>query len=124
MLLKPEEVPKKTKKKHSPRSLGAWRPVKLCFLFFLVPPQVLARFSPLDFGFFLVPPQVLAIVFLKTLPKPEEVPKKPKFLRPPRPRPPNFGFLGLFGTSSGFGKKRFCFFWYLLRFWHDFFAKA
>ena len=49
MLLKPEEVSKKPKIER----LLTPRPPKLCFfLVFSRPPQVLAIFSPLDFGFF------------------------------------------------------------------------
>ena len=44
MLLKPEEVSKKTKILTTSKTL--------VFLVFLRPPQVLAIFSPLDFGFF------------------------------------------------------------------------
>ena len=46
---KPEEVPTKNKILETSKlnTFGA-----LVFLFFLVPPQVLARCSPLDFGFF------------------------------------------------------------------------
>ena len=65
MLLKPEEVSKKPKKNKVLEVLG------IGVVRILV---------------FLRPPQVLAIFFLKTLPKPEEVPKKPKFLRPPGPK--------------------------------------
>ena len=57
ILPKPEEVPEKNKKKQSFGGLGLGG---IIFLVFLVPPQVLARFSG------------------KILPKPEEVPKKPK----------------------------------------------
>ena len=48
---------------------------------------------------------------MKTLPKPEEVPKQPKFWRSPGPKTSGtLVFFGLFGTSSGFGKKGFVFF--------------
>ena len=57
MLLKPEEVSKKTKKNKVLEVLGLGVSQ---FLVFLRPPQVLARFS------------------MKTLLKPEEVSKKPK----------------------------------------------
>ena len=48
-LLKPEEVPKKTNilETSKPKTSET-----LFFFGFLVPPQVLARFSSLDFGFF------------------------------------------------------------------------
>ena len=59
ILPKPEEVPKKPKKKK--KSFGGLR---------------LGGFK--NFGFFLVPPQVLARFSGKILPEPEEVPKKPK----------------------------------------------
>ena len=57
ILPKPEEVPKKTQKNKVSEVLGL---EVSRILVFLVPPQVLARFSG------------------KILPKPEEVPKKPK----------------------------------------------
>ena len=49
MLLKPEEVSKKQKKTIV---LEVFKARASQFLFFLRPPQVLATFSPLDFGFF------------------------------------------------------------------------
>ena len=57
ILPKPEEVPKKPKKNKVSEVLGL---EVSRILFFLVPPQVLARFSG------------------KALPEPEEVPKKTK----------------------------------------------
>ena len=70
------------------------------------------------------------------MPKPEEVPKKPKFWRSPGPKTSgtsvfletSSGFgkkgFGFFGTPSGFGKKGFGFLVSPLRFWHDFIAKT
>ena len=48
-LPKPEEVPNKPKKTKFQKSWGLETSRTLVFL---VPPQGLARFSPLDFGFF------------------------------------------------------------------------
>ena len=120
-MLKPEEVSKKTQKNKVLEVLGLGVSQ---FLVFLRPPQVLARFSPLDFGF-LVPFQVLAKFSRKILSKPEEVPKKPKFWRSPGPKTSGtLVFLRVFWYLLRFWQKRFWFFWYPLRFWHDFIAKT
>ena len=75
MLLKPEEVSKKTKKSKVLEVLGLGVSQ---FLVFLRPPQVLAMFS------------------LETLPKPEEVSKKPKIEKLLTPRPPKLCFFWFF----------------------------
>ena len=114
---KPEEVPKKNKilETSKPKTSETF------FFCFFGTSSGFGKIFTSRLWFFLVPPQVLAIFFLKTLPKPEEVPKKPKFLRPPSPRPPIRVFFcfflvspqvlarfspldfGCFGTSSGLG---------------------
>ena len=108
---------KKTKKNKV--FLGLEENFVFFFVFFA---QVLAKFSPLDFGVFGTS-SGLAKFSRKILSKPEEVPKQLKFLRPPSPRPPKLCFFCFFGTSTGFGKifsSRLCFFWYLLRFRQNF----
>ena len=63
------------------------------------------------------------------LPKPEEVPKKKErfsYLRawgPPRHESLWLFFLFFLVPLQVLAKK-FCFFWYRFRFWHDFIAKA
>ena len=92
---------------------------------FLVPPQVLARFSSLDFGFFGTS-SGFGNIFPENLAKTSGGTKK-KILETSKPKTSEtlfFFFGGFFGTSSGFGKmfiSRLWFFWYLLRFWQYFF---
>ena len=96
-------VPKKPKKQSS-RSLGAWRPPEFCFFFWYFLRfwqgfqekycQNLRRY------------QKNQSLEVKILPKPEEVPKKPKKTK--------------FRRSWAWRSQEFWFFWYRLRFWQGF----
>ena len=74
-------------------------------MFFLVPPQVLARFSE-KYCQNLRRYQKNQSLEVKILPKPEEVPKEPKKTK--------------FRRSWAWRSQEFWFFWYLLRFWQGF----
>ena len=71
MLPKPEEVPKKTKSRgeNLAKTCGGTKKTKKSF-------GGLGLGGLKKFSVFLVPPQVLTMFCLKTLPEPEEVPKK------------------------------------------------
>ena len=124
ILPKPEEVPKKPKKKQSSRGvrLGGLKN----FVFFGTSSgfgKVFKENTARTWGG--TKKTKKQSLEVKILPKPEEVPKKPKttkFKRSPGPKTSE-NLLFFFCTSSGFGKiftSRLWFFWYLLRFWHIF----
>ena len=106
-LPKAEEVPKKQKKHTHTHKVAEVLGLEVSrILVFLVPPQVLARFSRKILPEPEEVPKKNQSLEVKILPKPEEVPKKTKKTK--------------FRRSWAWRAQEICFFWYILRFWQGF----